>query len=199
MAFRFCPRLVDQGAKARPNRYAPARSADLLSHTMQDHACTGVRIRGEADIRYQSIESGRYTRTILPGLTAEVTAASTTAADPGSFILHAAVRRKVKRCAAHSDDIDIGRFVFDLGWAVGIVPTDAGVRPGITARNKDIDSGSGEPEEILRLGPYSSLAMKVSPSPRLMDSCRIPGWLGKSEMMRSSARSRSVKARVPLA
>jgi len=39
--------------------------------------------------------------------------------------------------------------------------------------------------------------MKVSPSPKLIESCRIPGWLGKSAMILSSAKSRSTKLSEP--
>jgi hypothetical protein len=45
----------------------------------------------------------------------------------------------------------------------------------------------------------SSLAMKVSPRPKLMESCRMLGWVGRSAMMRSRARSRSTKLSEPLA
>jgi hypothetical protein len=45
----------------------------------------------------------------------------------------------------------------------------------------------------------SPCAMKVSPRSKLIDSCRIPGSLAKSEMMRSSARSRSTNCSEPLA
>src|SRR5205814_3827529 len=64
----FVAGLIDQCAKTRPARRAPAGAADLLPLAVQDHAGAGVRIRGKRDIRHQSLVAGGHARPVLPVL-----------------------------------------------------------------------------------------------------------------------------------
>src|SRR4029079_19621295 len=61
-------RFIDQGAEACPAWRAPTGAADLLPLAVQDHACAGVRIGGERDIRHQPLVARGHARSLLPGL-----------------------------------------------------------------------------------------------------------------------------------
>src|SRR6266851_924227 len=89
---RLHPSLVDQGAKASPNRRAPARSPDLENPIVKHEKGALVGICGEADVEHQPMIARLDARAALPGGSGKTDALSAAAACPGGLTGNRAVR-----------------------------------------------------------------------------------------------------------
>jgi hypothetical protein len=172
---RVRSRFVDQSAKACPNRRAPTGPAELLDLPIQKDEGTFSGIGRETYVRNQSIGAGRHAGALLPHGTLKERALSAALSGHAfsSATLPFGARTKLVPPTPMTHESDDAY----SAWRGPSPPCPvlSGFDPA-----SPLDTNTFTPAAASRRNFWcwvrtSPPGIKVSPKPKLMDSCRIPG------------------------
>jgi hypothetical protein len=155
-------RFVHKSAEAAcPDTRAPTGAANLNRFTLEDQEGARIRVRNRTDIGYEALCTGGNASARLPHRAREKAARTAAAPCPAGFGGNRSGCIETQGGPAYSDNGGVGSGILSLQWSCRAVSGGIGIRAGIPARHKHVDTGRCQME---KLGVFRGRAAAAFPS-----------------------------------